>query len=123
MKKVFLTLLMITFFGIGSQNLSAQSSRLSQVRIYAKSALKEYIDDYHGYQLKKIHNVVIEDWSYNSHTGRYIIIFNANWEDVGPFFDDEYEDTYTLKCDDNSCNATFKRGKSDSKYELECLEF
>jgi hypothetical protein len=110
-------------FVIGQQNLSAQSSQLSKVRIYAKSALKEYIDDYHGYRLKKIHNVVIEDWNFNSHTGRFIIIFNAKWEDIGDFFDDTYEGTYTLKCDDNSCNATFKKETSDRKYELECLEY
>jgi len=65
--------------------------------------------------------VVIENWNYNAHTERYLITVLIKWQDVGFFFDDVYEDTFTLKCDKDGCNANMRRD-GGSLIELECIE-
>jgi hypothetical protein len=114
----FVLIFVVLTLGIGK--ISAQGN-LETVKVYSRAAFTEWFDKTSSYSLKKIHSVVIDSWNYNANTGRYLIIVMIKWEDVGVFNDDTYENTFTLKCDTDGCNANIKPdGKS--LFELECIE-
>lgn len=120
--KKFLACFIFTFIFLNFNKLNAQSvGTLETARVYSRAAFTEWFDKTSDYSLKKIHSIVLNSWNYNPNTGRYVIIVEIKWEDVGVFNDDTYENTFTLKCDTDGCNANIKPD-GRSLIELECIE-
>jgi hypothetical protein len=118
-KKIFY----LIFFSLLSFNtvFSQSAGSIETAKVYSRAAFTEWFGNTSSYGLKKVHSVVLNSWTFNSNTGRYVIIVEIKWEDSGFFTDDTYEDTFTLKCDADGCNANMKRD-GGRVVELECIE-
>lgn len=116
--KLFPTVMLLIVSTITINNLYAQNGNVYHVNLFSKIALKKWAEE--NYTLKKIHSVDILEWNYNSYTEKYSIRFYGKWEDIGFFFDDEYEDEFKLICDYKGCNSTLTRNDYDTN--LNCLE-
>ena len=118
MKKILTSVIFIVLV----HTIAFSQGTLETAKVYSRLAFTEWRQKIGSWRdLKKIHSVVIDSWTYNSNTGRYLIVVEIKWEVVGFVMDETFERTFTLKCDTNGCSANIKPDNG-SLVELECIE-